>query len=243
MNREKYFKIISLAVLLFILYIPIGLYFNIFNNGFSHNNQDWGAFGSFISGVYSPLLAFISVLILIETLKEMQRTNKREMEQFDIQMEQSRSEKKLNDIITLTNMLNNIIDNNPSINDRISLPKQFAGFLHRKCQLNMVTEEHELWEQAFDVMREEQERFTSEMYVLAEIVRRVNSIEDEELQETAKAIVKGLIPNSYRFWLECYANVWSFEARTELKKWPFFSDIPIEASHILPEGPDMPEEH
>lgn len=237
---NKIFKILTPLIILVVV-IPLALYLSKFNNGLSSNSQDWGAFGSYLSGIYSPIFSLISVIILISTLNEMRKTSKQEKENFDLQLEIANTEKQLNDVISLTKMLDSIIDSNPTINQRHVLPIQFAAFLKTKCYANQVTESEELWEQAYNVMRDQKQRFSSEMYVLAELLRRVNSIRNAESKYTAKAIVKGLIPNSYRFWLECYGYVWSSEVRNEISNWHDFSEIPDEAEGILPEEDNSQE--
>ena len=236
-NTIKFFIIIIALVAT----TPIVIYLSIFNNGLSHNSQDWGAFGSYLSGIYSPIFSFISVLVLLKTLDEMRNTSRQEKEHFTLQLERAQSEKQLDDVISLTKMLNSIIDSNPKINQKNTLPVKFAESLKIKCDANHVSEPEELWDQAYNVMREESTIFNSEMYVFAELLRRVNAIKDEESQYTAKVIVIGLIPNSYRFWLECYARVWTSEGRIEVRKWHDFSDIPVEAEGFLPD-PDNSRE-
>lgn len=52
------------------------MYFLVFNHGLSSNSQDWGAFGSFVGGIYAPIVAIISVYVLIKTLYSMDSHNK-----------------------------------------------------------------------------------------------------------------------------------------------------------------------
>ena len=234
-------KIIFSLLAIVIVLAPLVTYWNNFNSGLSDNNQDWGAFGSYLSGVYSSVFSMISIFVLRETLREMRLTNNQARNQFNIQLQNSLSEKKVNDVIMLTNMLNNIIDTNPSISHKNILPKQFAGKCEAICRRNPVSEEHELWENAIEVMRSERGRFESESYVLTELLSRVNSISETDQRDSAKAIIKGLISNDYRFWLECYIRVWNGTARHELKHWHDFSTIPEMLEKFIPETNDIPE--
>ncbi|MFV9064941.1 hypothetical protein ABQ366_04495 [Serratia fonticola] len=55
--------------LLFLISMPAYKYWSQFHQyGISNKNQDWASFGSFIGGMYGPILSFISVLILCITL-------------------------------------------------------------------------------------------------------------------------------------------------------------------------------
>ncbi|MGJ0639058.1 hypothetical protein ACR715_18960, partial [Xenorhabdus bovienii] len=63
----------SVFGIVFLIVSPFILYFYNFHAGFSKLPADWGAFGSFIgggAGILTPLLTFITVLILIRTLYE-----------------------------------------------------------------------------------------------------------------------------------------------------------------------------
>lgn len=66
---------ISSSVFWVILFItlPLIFYFSIFHYGFSRTAADWGAFGSFVSGVgalLTPLLTCVTIFILLGTLYE-----------------------------------------------------------------------------------------------------------------------------------------------------------------------------
>lgn len=54
--------------------IMFGLYIGHFNNGFSTNNSDWGAFGAYFGGI-AGLLAFAGVLLSIERASNSNLTN------------------------------------------------------------------------------------------------------------------------------------------------------------------------
>lgn len=47
-----------------ILIIPIGIYVRHYWNGsFSDNNQDWGSFGDYLNGFFTPLVALVGVIV------------------------------------------------------------------------------------------------------------------------------------------------------------------------------------
>lgn len=72
--------------IIFIL-IPLGLYFIFFNNGFSSESSEWGNFGSYIGGVASAFLSFLTILLIIRS--------------FDFQQKNTQSEKFENSFFTL----------------------------------------------------------------------------------------------------------------------------------------------
>lgn len=237
MNRKiKFFIVLGMLIIC----IPLVVYVVTFHGGLSKNSQDWGAFGSYLSGIYSSAFSFLSAIILIATLREMQRANKQERENFVTQLANNESDKKIHDVIMLSEMINKLIDNNQTIDDRKALHHGLASQMDQKCRKFQVTEEHELYEAAIDLMRDQRERFASEVHVLGQLAKKVASIEDEEVADTAKAIVKGLINDSYRFWLYCYAQVWNLEAKYHLKKWVGFCTIPDELERYLPDPHDLP---
>ncbi len=233
---------ILIAVIILCALIPLVIYFIKFDSTLSPNPQDWGAFGSYIGGVYSTLFGFLSVLILVITFQEMRNANKQERENFERQIANSDADRNLRDIIQLTEMIHKLIDVNPTIDDKKRLPLDLSRMMEGLCRKRQVTEQQELYEAAVDLMRGQRSRFSSEVHVLAQLAKKVASITNEDQEETAKAIVKGLISESYRFWLYCYASAWNLEAKHYLRRWPDFDTIPEELQRFIPDPQDYPEE-
>jgi len=119
MSSTKKQNSIKLKNLNWLLYIAIGLliitafiYFANFNNGFSHDKNDWGTFGDFMGGTLNPLFAFLSLFAIIYTIRiqtqeleysrEELKATKEELEKSRIaQQEQSESFKIQNKSIKL----------------------------------------------------------------------------------------------------------------------------------------------
>ncbi|KAA8727565.1 hypothetical protein F4W05_13160 [Ewingella americana] len=232
--------IIPIAILFAIT--PLLIYFHTFNSRLSSNPQDWGAFGSYLGGVYSTLFGSLSVFALLLTLNEMKKANIQERKHFQHQMANSKAEKTLQDVIQLTEMIHKLIDVNPTIGNKKHLPYALAATMEELCKKSQVTDEEELYYVAIDLMRAQKSRFSSEIHVLAQLTKKIASIEDDEQAETAKAIVKGLISESYRFWLYCYARVWNMEAKHYLRKWPDFETIPSELERFIPDPYDYQDD-
>jgi len=240
MMKIRYKVFILLAITFATL--PLLIYFITFHYPLSSNPQNWAAFGSYLGGVYSTLFGFLSVLVLVATLVEMRNANRQEREHFELQLANAEADKKLQDVIQLTEMIHKLIDINPTIGDKKGLPHDLARMMEGMCHKLQVTDGQELYEAGVELMRSQSGRFSSEIHVLAQLAKKVDSIKDEDQAETAKAIVKGLISESYRFWLYCYAQIWNSEAKHYLRSWHSFAAIPAELQRFIPERPDYPED-
>ncbi|WP_047609170.1 hypothetical protein [Rahnella aquatilis] len=144
MNRKR---LIALILSFLIALIPIVLYFSTFNNSLSNDNQVWGAFGSFIGGIYSSLFGFASAVVLIITLKEMRTFNRQ-------QTEYQNREKILDDIKMLCNLLEKSLNSNgftPPNRARSFeiMTSQFAGYLSE----NRPSDEEDIWNSAINDYR------------------------------------------------------------------------------------------
>ncbi len=64
-RRDKY--IIGIAVVVVLIVFFLYLYF--FSGGFSNKHNEWGLFGDYFGGTLGPILSFITILILIYTLR------------------------------------------------------------------------------------------------------------------------------------------------------------------------------
>ncbi|WP_062270663.1 hypothetical protein [Endozoicomonas arenosclerae] len=71
----------------------MGLYFYHFaGNGFSGKGENWGTFGDFLGGTLNPVFGFITILLLIETLRQSREAliqNDKALEQGRIALEQN----------------------------------------------------------------------------------------------------------------------------------------------------------
>ncbi len=59
----------SIAVVLISLLIAIVFYRRAFPGPLSFSSNDWSAFGSFFGGVFSPLVAFVTLIALLKTIR------------------------------------------------------------------------------------------------------------------------------------------------------------------------------
>jgi len=88
---EKYWKsLLSLVVVLATLAISIFLYASVFNGALSNNSNDWGAFGSYLSGTAGVTIALFAVIWLIYSVS----IQKEEIGQLKIELKKSAKEQE-----------------------------------------------------------------------------------------------------------------------------------------------------
>lgn len=74
--KRKVIIIISLVISTMFFIVPLILYFFIFNNGLSLESEDWGNYGSLLSGTIASFLSFISIILLVYTIREENKNRK-----------------------------------------------------------------------------------------------------------------------------------------------------------------------
>lgn len=120
---------IVLLLLLVVLILPIVLYIYQFGGELSSNHQRWAEFGSAISGIYSPIIALLALLILVGQFRSQIDMNKHQYDQAYI-------ESNRNELNYFTEKLAEYLENNhkSGIKIREYLEKHFAYL--SKEQLN-----------------------------------------------------------------------------------------------------------
>lgn len=134
------------------LLIPFILYFSVFNGSLSHQSSDWAAFGSFIGGLVSPILTFITVLVLVANLHESRKVSKINKEMVDIANKTAFINKEAAEISKRTADLaerqfqHNTLDN--KIKTAISLTEKLNGYLNETIfthdDINWLTTDNNL---------------------------------------------------------------------------------------------------
>lgn len=103
-------KITLKKVLLVVLLLtPIVLYFLIFCDGFSYNHADWGAFGDYIGGVYSVIVALLLFFLTnkIENYRESRNVKKKAIEElYNYIVDVSEEEANENNAVKLRKLVN-----------------------------------------------------------------------------------------------------------------------------------------
>lgn len=222
-------RLIALIVSIIIALIPIVLYFSIFNNSLSHDNQVWGAFGSFIGGVYSSIFGVASAIVLIVTLYEMRIFNRK-------QTEYQNREKTLDDIKMLCNLLGKSLNNNTFITPNRTrsfeiITSQLAGHL----RVNRPSDEEDIWNKAINEFGYIFGVFEEEVPIIKEIFYRLEFIIDPDLKDIAKLLIKSELPSLERFWIECYIRSYHSYAKSIFSNWSDFSQVPTKLSEKISE--------
>lgn len=217
MNKKIYLVLVAIII---VVSVPLGLYFSIFNKSLSHLSQDWGAFGSFVGGVYSSAFGLASAIILVITYSEMRSYNRRQSNHLNRQ-------KILDDIKILSDLLDKAIIKNRYIKpDRAYFFKWMTDNLASAFTLNKPINKEEIWERAIKRTYSEKDLFEDEGTILQEILFRLNGIDDQDIIDIAKVIVKGGLNPLERFWLECYFRQHRHQSVNLINSWPDFSQPP-----------------
>jgi hypothetical protein len=104
MIKNKFQKVLLIIISFICIISPFILYINHFGVTLSSNNSDWGNYGSFISGIYTPIISILTILILFKQLEQQNVFNKYEIDNKSIQ-------KSSDNILHHSNLLLSIIDN------------------------------------------------------------------------------------------------------------------------------------
>jgi uncharacterized membrane protein len=74
--KKKILIIVLLIIIVLFFITPVFLYFSIFHNGLSSRSEDWGNYGSLLSGTIASFLSFISIILLFYTIREENKNRK-----------------------------------------------------------------------------------------------------------------------------------------------------------------------
>lgn len=226
-NKSKHaFKIIKLFIIAIFSLIPIFMYLLVFNHGLSSNSQDWGAFGSFVGGIYAPIVAIISVYVLIKTLYSMDSYNK------SSQRHQEK-ERHLESVRWLTDLLNGMLNKKYPL----SQPKTFYGNLRqmliKKLENDYNPDGTIIKNKAIELMNENEEIFQDECIIFDDLFYRVTHNEDIDDGALSCMILIAKLSPEERFWLMQYAKAHERRAAKDLKFWRSFDNIPLSLSSLV----------
>lgn len=82
MSRNTIKRLVAIAVMVCVIPIGIYVYYMWYRFGFaeiSKNNADWGAFGSYLSGILSPLFTLMSVAFVYYSIQQNNKNHSSEM--------------------------------------------------------------------------------------------------------------------------------------------------------------------
>jgi uncharacterized membrane protein len=72
-NNNTYKILISLIVASVIIALPIALYIDKFGFGYWEKHQNWAEMGSYFGGIITPILTFISIILILLQLKSVNK--------------------------------------------------------------------------------------------------------------------------------------------------------------------------
>ncbi|MFG6076095.1 MULTISPECIES: hypothetical protein [Erwiniaceae] len=213
-------KIISGIICLIVIALPTIFYVKNFDTPLSGKTEIWGYFGSYVGGIYSSLFGFISVILLVITLKETQKQNRN-------QTNQSRRDQAISNIVLLTNILKDSFSSIPlvqasTVNESF---KWITDNLYRDVKDGCYNHELEIKSWANIRMEKDKGFLEHQMIILKEILKRIENYDEKNTQETLKVLVKGMLTSNQRLWLESYANVWDEDNKKLLSRWPDFAPL------------------
>lgn len=101
-------KLIAILTLL----LTWGIYFSNFDpfNGFPTDKSEWGTFGDFIGGVTNPILTFISIVMLIRSLKLQKDANSSIISQNEHILKDSQRQKEIDDLRSFESSFYNLAE-------------------------------------------------------------------------------------------------------------------------------------
>ncbi|HFI5326442.1 TPA: hypothetical protein ACGQSM_004296 [Serratia liquefaciens] len=228
---------IVFMIFTYVLYYPLKLYFDTFSGELSNDKEAWSAFGTYVGGVYGPIATLLSVIVLIITLFEINRSNKK-------MIDQNKNFNIISEILDLSKLLDTSIERKKGFsNQRTKTFEWFAFAVGEHFIINGApANEDEIIEASKNRFKDDEiEIFRDELQILKEILIRVNIIESQELKERAQSIFKARIPNLERYWLERFAQRFDNGVYELLKSWHSFSNTPKDLYDLLDDPKDSQE--
>jgi len=89
----------------------LGLYFFKFHASLSERPADWGSFGSYINGVLSPILLFLTLIYIANTFKAQKESQAEQIEGLSRQLKEMMNSNQINQIASLRTEVLGLINN------------------------------------------------------------------------------------------------------------------------------------
>ncbi len=241
MNKEISNKQVFLfsCVIASLIAAPIILYTVSIGGGFSHKNEDWGDFGSYIGGIYSVMFSAAS---LIAVLYSMQKTQKNHREQIKI----LNNEQTINELQILLNQLKKSTENKVFIGyngNPISHKDLFGkcnSEIKRKIRTNLKNKSSDRYmKTAMSYLTYyHPANFREEAKLAHAILIRIDNA-SPTLADAYKVIFENTIDNNWRFFIEAQLRRDDKISIEMLNNWRSFSQVPLEqfdcvAFHVPP---------
>lgn len=222
---KKTIKLVKYFVVLMIALLPLIIYLIVFNHGLSSNSQDWGAFGSFVGGIYAPIAAIISVYVLIKTLQSMDYHNK------ESQRHQNK-DRHLENIRWLTDLLRDMLNKKYTTGHGVYYTS-LKLMLKNRLEKVHNPDNSIVKNKAIELMKENKEIFQDECIIFDDLFYRVTHYGDIDDGALSCMILIAKLSQEERFWLMQYAKAYDYHAAKDLKFWRAFEDIPTSLASLV----------
>ncbi|GKV97295.1 hypothetical protein PEC301653_03410 [Pectobacterium carotovorum subsp. carotovorum] len=224
--------IISIVSALVILAVPIILYVLNMSGEFSQKNDDWGYFGSYIGGVYSVILSFLSLIAILYFNYESRKINKEQMSILS-------SEQFTREFTLLLRELNSAIDKKTIADTNGNEIKIEEWFDRKKRSIIKNTKHYNIVNyddnnQIDEICKSETKSFlmnyhTTELKqeaILCFAILKIIHTAPPSFADAYKIIFENRIDNTWRFLLEAQLKHQIEESVSIFKNWPDFSQTP-----------------
>ncbi|MGI8470894.1 hypothetical protein [Pectobacterium brasiliense] len=171
----------------------------------SNKNSDWGDFGSFLSGLYGSIFSFLSLIAVLYSLRETQKSSAE-------QVKLLKSEQFTNEFILLLNTLTTLLSSKiyPNIfKENMGTPEEFRRYIYNYCasmvgNKKMITRGNyrifAISEVGVYLNKNHEKIFEKELAIYSAMIFRIN--QSEEIQAKAyRAILIANIDTDTRFML------------------------------------------
>lgn len=81
MTTQKRKQALAGVLLIAVLILPLIVYTATFGGVISDNHARWGEFGSAVSGIYTPIMAALTLIVLVHQVRAQHRLNEHEFDQ------------------------------------------------------------------------------------------------------------------------------------------------------------------
>ena len=196
--------------------VPAILYLNQFGFGLWEKHEDWAFLGAFFGGVLGPLFTFITVLLLIMTLRETKKANKTQLE---IANKQYFDSILFNSITAIKQSIEHT--NRMQLTllqcEEVSFFNYGEKWVTDNFQIDKYTDLHmDAWETSNKFIRMYPRIYESEATLLYPVLLQIQELSDDE-KDRYLTLLKGLMGNGMCFWLEVYGSVSSLELQFAMK--------------------------
>lgn len=221
--------IILFMLILYITYVPLKIYLEMFPGTLSKEKDTWSAFGTYIGGVYGPIFTLFSVIIYALTLFEINRTNTKTIKSNTFQNTTS-------EVLNLAKSMSSMIENKKAIKGDRNYFFEWIGSSTKTyfSSNGSPSSEDEINVIASNKFKEdERDLFRDELVILKMIISLVESADDSQNKERLKLAFMAIIPNRERYWLERFALRFDGDAYSELINWKDFSSMPNDLYRLI----------